>query len=287
MKKQNSGILNWWVDCTLFAGFLAMFFLEVTGVAVHQWLGLLVGVWALYHLLRHWSWLCAVCKQFFAKASLKALLYTLLDAALLLGFSIILVSGLLISTWLGLSVEQTQPLVTAHVTVSEVTLGLIVLKVLVHGRWVIAMARRVLRPAPTLQAQPAAGGVTRREFLRMTGLVCGSAGLAMLAVTRPWAKLLEEQPEAALAQTLPTEAPVPTQPTALTASAQPTALTASAQPTALTVSAQPTAMPTATAVAPVAACQHCPKGRHCSYPGSCRLYTDANGNGLCDLGECV
>ncbi len=36
MKKQNSGILNWWVDCTLFAGFLAMFFLEVTGVAVHQ-----------------------------------------------------------------------------------------------------------------------------------------------------------------------------------------------------------------------------------------------------------
>jgi hypothetical protein len=27
--------------------------------------------------------------------------------------------------------------------------------------------------------------------------------------------------------------------------------------------------------------------RGCSYPGHCRRYTDANGNNLCDLGECL
>jgi hypothetical protein len=29
----------------------------------------------------------------------------------------------------------------------------------------------------------------------------------------------------------------------------------------------------------------CPKG--CSYPGQCQDYRDENGNGLCDLGECL
>ena len=28
-------------------------------------------------------------------------------------------------------------------------------------------------------------------------------------------------------------------------------------------------------------------GRRCSYPGHCRRYTDSNGNGRCDLGECT
>ena len=27
--------------------------------------------------------------------------------------------------------------------------------------------------------------------------------------------------------------------------------------------------------------------RSCSFPGKCRRYTDDNGNGCCDLGECV
>lgn len=34
---------------------------------------------------------------------------------------------------------------------------------------------------------------------------------------------------------------------------------------------------------PCVAC--CPRG--CSYPGSCRRYTDANRSGRCDLGECA
>lgn len=28
-------------------------------------------------------------------------------------------------------------------------------------------------------------------------------------------------------------------------------------------------------------------GRRCFYPGHCRRYRDTNGNGRCDLGECV
>jgi HAMP domain-containing protein len=279
MKKKNSGAINWWIDCILFVSFLVMFFLELTGVVLHQWLGMLAGIWALYHLVRHWGWLRAVGQHFFAKASLKALLYTLLDAALLLGFSIILMSGLIISTWLDLPLQQTgQTWVTLHVTASEVTLGLVVLKVLVHGCWVIAMARRIFRPATPLQAQPATGGVTRREFLRMAGLVCGAAGLAMLAVTRPLNGLSEVAAEDAAAE--PTDRPAQPDTTPIVAQQ------AQLEPTAQT--AQPTAVatPTATTV-PAVTCQHCPKGRHCAYPGSCRLYTDANGNGLCDLGECA
>ncbi len=33
---------NWLIDATLLAGFLATFFLDLTGLVVHQWLGVAV-----------------------------------------------------------------------------------------------------------------------------------------------------------------------------------------------------------------------------------------------------
>ncbi|QRN84136.1 hypothetical protein JR338_05190 [Chloroflexota bacterium] len=51
-----------------------------------------------------------------------------------------------------------------------------------------------------------------------------------------------------------------------------------------TVTATPI-LPTATAVTESNCTVQCARG--CSYPSHCRRYTDANGNGLCDLGECL
>ena len=42
---------NWWIDTVLFIGFITTFFLDLTGVEAHQWIGILSGALAAYHLL--------------------------------------------------------------------------------------------------------------------------------------------------------------------------------------------------------------------------------------------
>ena len=37
---------NWWVDAALFVGFIGAFFLNLSGVVLHQWLGVVAGVLA-------------------------------------------------------------------------------------------------------------------------------------------------------------------------------------------------------------------------------------------------
>ena len=49
--KQDKQKRNWIIDAVLFGGFLGALWLDLTGVAVHQWLGLAVGALATYHLV--------------------------------------------------------------------------------------------------------------------------------------------------------------------------------------------------------------------------------------------
>ena len=53
--KQDKQKRNWIIDAVLFGGFLVALWLDLTGVAVHQWLGIAVGALAGYHLVAHWT----------------------------------------------------------------------------------------------------------------------------------------------------------------------------------------------------------------------------------------
>jgi hypothetical protein len=50
----------WWVDLVLFGGFLVAFFLSLTGVDLHQWIGVFGVLLASYHLLAHRDWVNTV-----------------------------------------------------------------------------------------------------------------------------------------------------------------------------------------------------------------------------------
>src|SRR5512136_2030970 len=66
---------RWRVDAVLFTGFIATFFLDLTGVELHQWIGVFGGALAVYHLLSHWDWASAVTQRFFGGTSGKARQY--------------------------------------------------------------------------------------------------------------------------------------------------------------------------------------------------------------------
>jgi hypothetical protein len=247
---------NWLIDAALFGGFLGSVWLDLTGVAAHQWLGLCVGVLAVYHLARHWRWVEAVTGRFFGRTSAQSRTFYAVDAGLAVGFTTIVVTGLAISTWLDLGLASCAAWHNVHVLASVATLALVVAKIGLHWRWIVSVARRrIFRdPAPARGAgvvQPAqvATPIGRRDFVR---LMAGVGAVALLAGANVLRGDTEDLAEASSS-------------TQAAGAAQTQTSTASAGAASCTV--------------------RC--GRRCAYPGHCGRYTDSNGNGRCDLGECL
>lgn len=261
--KQDKLKHNWLMDAALFGGFSGSLWLDLTGVAAHQWLGLAVGALAAYHLVRHWSWVEAVTARFFGRTSTQSRTFYVVDAGLAVGFAAIGASGLVISTWLGLELASYAAWRNLHVVASVVTLALVVAKIGLHWRWIVSTARRRIFPQPATAAvreagaaQPVSGTapmavpIGRRDFVRLMG---GVGAVALLAGVNALSGSLGAQAEGA-------------------AAAQTTTGTAAAGQAALT----------STTSACTVRC-----GRRCSYPGHCGRYRDSNGNGRCDWGECL
>jgi hypothetical protein len=257
--KSNQAITHWIIDAVLFTSFIILFLMDLTGVELHQWIGLVGGAIAFYHLLEHADWVEAVSRRLFGKTSRRARLYYLLDASLLLGFSAIFISGLGISTWLTSVFGYSPDWVSFHVNAAIVTLAVVLFKLAIHWRWIVSTARKMF-PAPRpgapgrLAPQPAPARIhnDRRDFLKLLGILGAAAAVALINVSNP--------PDAAEAE----------------------------QSSAVTNNQATSSNSTTSQAAVSASCaSRCPKSRACSYPGQCHSYQDSNGNGRCDLGECA
>jgi hypothetical protein len=253
-RTQN----KWLIDVGLFAGFMLLFCLDLTGVELHQWLGVVIGGLAVVHLLIHWKWVAAVTERFFQCTSPQARLYYLVDAGLGLSFLLILFSGLVISSWLSLPLGNYAAWKNLHILSSVTALLLVVVKIGTHSRWIVQSTRRIIssgdgpisKAQPARPAQPLSAG--RRDFLKLMGVVGAAAFLAA-------ASALGELNQASGNET-----------SASQQASSEAVLTWYEEGSGSSYSA----------------CQvQCPRG--CSYPGHCRRYQDSNGNGRCDLGECV
>lgn len=85
------------VDVALTVAIVAVIEVPLTGLAVHEWLGIALAVGCGLHLVQHAAWLNTTGRRFFARCSFKNRLNYLMMAGLFVGFSTIIASGLLIS----------------------------------------------------------------------------------------------------------------------------------------------------------------------------------------------
>ena len=272
--NQKSKML---VDALLFSAFIVAFFVDLTGISLHQWIGVAVGALAAYHLVTHWNWVSAVTKRLFGHTSGKARLYYLLDATILLGSILMLGSGLVISTWFNLPLSNYDVWREVHIVSSIGTLLVTVLKLGLHGRWIQEAVKNVFSPPAAPRDVRLSN---RRAFLGVMGIV-GLASFFALSNAVKGLQLSQADPVTPVPQAETT----PSTPAASVSIAtdQPVAIDQSES--ILTVTAA-TATATQTQNSVASACSvRCPRG--CSYPGRCRKYTDANGNDRCDLGECL
>lgn len=282
---NNKHKTNWWIDSVIFAGFILAFFLDLTGLELHQWLGVLGGVFALAHLLLHWDWVRAIAARFIRPATPglkmgRSRLYFILDAALFAGFGAILVSGLVISTWLNLAVNNSAAWLNFHIYASLMTLVVTLFKLALHWRWIAQVTRKVLGTAPVSAAIPSPARLAlapvaasnnrmgRKEFLQVLGVV-GAASVIAFSKAAAGLETTSSVGGEQIASLDSTDQVV---------SAQSGTTTSSSQTETETVS-----VPAETATS---ACSvRCPRG--CSFPGHCHKYQDSNNNNLCDYGECL
>ena len=298
---------NWWIDLVLFSGFIFTFFLNLTGVAVHQWIGILSGLLAVLHFFLHLDWVERVSFRLFGKTSSRMHLYYLLDVLLLMGFAGITFTGLVISTWLNLPLTNYFIWLNIHIVFSISTLVALLLKLVLHWRWIAHFTRDIFsKPAPAkrMAAQPVRASselVGRRQFLQVMSIVGGASFLALLNASKGLAGNTVSTEDTALSEsTARTENTVAAEATATTQATATTEATATSEATA-TTEATPTTEAAATqvpltntqsttsqssSVSSSAACTvRC--NRNCSYPGHCRRYVDTNNNNRCDLSECI
>lgn len=259
---------NWWIDLVLFAGFITTFTLDLTGVELHQWIGILGGALAAFHLFIHRAWVGAVSKRFFGKTSGQARIYFSLDAFLLLGFTLIIVTGLGISTWLNLPLGNFSTCLSIHITISILTLVILLLKLVLHWRWIAHTARQIW-PSPvtapavstvTQAGQVCAASMGRREFLQVMGVTGAASFLALILATN------------GLAETIA--------PTEDVAAGDINAVVEAAAVNDLAVTNESAS--SSTSSSSTVRCQ-----RGCSYPGHCHRYVDNNNNNRCDFGGSV
>jgi hypothetical protein len=161
---------NLYIDISIFILFLVLMEPALTGLAIHEWLGLASGVALLTHLLLHWKWVVAVVLRFFRELPASSRFNFVLNTALLTTFTLVIVSGLMISTTLGIpqllgiAGDAGQGWAGVHHTTSDLSMLLVGLHVAVHWNWIInAFKRYILRrqlqqsrtAAPSLSTQMA------------------------------------------------------------------------------------------------------------------------------------
>lgn len=271
---------NWWIDAALGLLFWISFFPELTGLALHEFLGAAAVGLALIHLGLHWSWVETVTLRFFSRAPSRARRYYLLDLGVMLGFVMVLLTGLLISTWLDLPLYDLAAWTHVHRMASVFTLLMVVFKLVVHWRWIASCARRyVFDPVRAFFASSAPprrpSPLGRGDFLKVTGILGAATVLTVHG--------LFDSPVEAQAQSIPAE-PAESDPpvSSEAADSPPESFPSAADGAAEAAEGPPDPTPTAS---PDACTVLCPNG--CAYPGRCRRYVDRNGNNRCDNGECL
>jgi len=162
-------------------GFLVALKPSITGLQEHEWLGLAAAGVLLVHLLLHRDWVVSVTRRLNTIRSQKVIWRYNVDVGLFLGFTMITVTGILISTTFNLEISNHALWRFLHVLASYMTLGMLVLKIALHWSWIVNTTRRHILHLPDPEQQPAtlstpAGGrpasehaASRREFLKTAG----------------------------------------------------------------------------------------------------------------------
>ncbi len=118
----------------------------LTGISLHEWLGLGVFVVFLVHVAMHTDWVIDTCKAAFKQPSFARTGNVILDVMILVVFMVCMVSGLLVSgdvlPALGFFAEGYYFWGPLHAASAKFLLALLLVHVAVHWRWIVLFFKK-------------------------------------------------------------------------------------------------------------------------------------------------
>jgi len=138
--------LDFWLDGLLLVAYTLAYSLGFTGIAVHEWLGIGLGVVLLIHLTLHWDWVVRTTQKLLRRNGRERFIW-LVNLLLLVSMTLCIASGILISEValpaLGIALPASSFWRQVHGTTATLTLILVPVHVALRWRWIAGVARRL------------------------------------------------------------------------------------------------------------------------------------------------
>lgn len=149
------------LDITIFSAFLIASNPALTGLAIHEWLGVSFAAALIVHLLFHWRWIVNLTITFFKNVMHASRLNYLVDGLLFVAMTATMLSGILISrnvlATFGITLSAAPTWRSIHSLSADASLIFVALHFALHWNWVITNVQRYITvPLMGLFHRPAA-----------------------------------------------------------------------------------------------------------------------------------
>ncbi|MGE5289361.1 MAG: DUF4405 domain-containing protein [Micromonosporaceae bacterium] len=144
--------LDFWFDAVLLVAYTLAYSVGFTRLAIHEWLGIGLGLALLVHLALHWDWVIRTTRRLLSRRGRDRIVW-LVNVALMISMTLCVASGILISQValgsLGVRVSSSGFWGGLHGTTAGLTLVLVPVHAALRWRWIVSVASRLmhLRPA--------------------------------------------------------------------------------------------------------------------------------------------
>ena len=145
-QKFSPNETNFYLDIILLIAFWFIVEPELTGIAVHEWFSLALGLVIVVHLVLHWKWIVALTKKFLKKLFHSSRLQYVLNLFLLIAFGLIFWSGLMeshsILRFFGLRASSNPIWERLHSQASDLMWLVVGLHLVLDWKWIAKAAKK-------------------------------------------------------------------------------------------------------------------------------------------------
>jgi len=136
------------LDLTVFAIVVAAANPAITGITLHEWLGIVLVVPALVHLVVNWEWVTRATAAFIGRIRTVAKVNLIVDAGLFVAVVGVTLSGFLVIPGLAasLGLQASTSWHVVHLVSSDLTVAFTLTHFALHWKWVATVVRRMIAP---------------------------------------------------------------------------------------------------------------------------------------------
>jgi uncharacterized protein DUF4405 len=150
-KTKNQTKIKLALDTAIFIAFLVAMDPRSSGIAVHEWLAVSALAAIVVHLLLSWDWIVQITKRFTSKVNGQTRINYILNWALFIDVTVVMLSGLMISQAvvpsLGINLPQNFTWRSLHDLSANLFLLLLGLHTALHWNWVAdTFKRHIFQP---------------------------------------------------------------------------------------------------------------------------------------------